>query len=174
MIKMIACVSNNYALGKDNKLLYEIKDDLQHFKNYTLGQNCIFGRKTFDSIIERNGKLLGGRTSVVLTSNEEYESKHGELSFTSVERILNHYSTNTEEDKDIVICGGGEIYRLFAPYADEVSLTVVKDIVEDADTFFPYDMLKEYNFKLIESDIKYCNVSNLCYTINRYRKGDVI
>ena len=70
MFKIIACINQKRALGKDGKLLYTIKNDLANFKRQTLGNVVIMGRKTFESL--PHGEPLKDRINIILTSNEEY------------------------------------------------------------------------------------------------------
>ena len=70
MFKIIACINQKRALGKDGKLLYTIKNDLLNFKRQTLGNVVIMGRKTFESL--PNKEPLKDRINIILTSNEEY------------------------------------------------------------------------------------------------------
>ena len=70
MFKIIACINQKRALGKDGKLLYTIKNDLANFKRMTVGNVVIMGRKTFESL--PNGEPLKDRINIILTSNEEY------------------------------------------------------------------------------------------------------
>lgn len=127
MITMIACVDNNMGIGKDNKLLVYIPQDLKHFKETTLHKVCVFGRSTFESLPV---KPLPDRHSVILTRDKEF-SYNGCLIANSVEEVL-----EMAKGMDVFICGGEHVYRQFMPYADELIITHVKEAF-DADAFFP-------------------------------------
>ena len=127
-ISIIAAVAENYAIGKDNKLLWRIRDDLRLFKRITLGHVIVMGRKSFESI----GKALPGRTNVVVTRKKDYQAEDV-IVFTSLNDVFEHYKGEDE----IFVIGGGEIYRQSADDAHELHISHVDVSVEDADTFFP-------------------------------------
>lgn len=133
------------------------------------------GMRTFESIIEMNGKPLPNRINVVLTRNEDYESQYGEFVFNSVEKILKHHETMGDGDKKIFVIGGGEIYKEFLPYADEVQLTIVNKHVEEADTFYPLDLQEELGFVAdgTLAEIYYSKKYNAYYKFVRYNKSDL-
>lgn len=172
MINIIACVSNNNALGYRGELIFEIKEDLQRFQQLTKGQLLVMGRRTFDSIIERNGKPLGnGRTSIVLTRNPEYKAEHGEVVFDSVERILNHHETMSGCDKEIWVIGGEQVIKDFLPYADNVYLTMVNKYVFDFDTEYPMELQNELGFEVIEEEESHDEKTNLFYKFITYKRS---
>lgn len=171
-IAIIACISSNGALGNDNKLLFNIKEDLQRFKQLTGDGNIVVqGRKTFDSIIEMNGKPLPNRINVILTRDEEYESKHGELAYTSVDRIINHHKTMGDKDKKVYVIGGEEIYKEFLPFAAEIMLTIVNKHIEEADAFYPVDLQDELGFTPTEEEEFYSDKYDAYYKFVRYAKA---
>ena len=139
--KIIACFNRKRALGKDNGLLYNIRNDLHNFRSQTLGNVIIMGRSTFESL--PNGEPLKDRINIVITSNEEFCVDE---SFTNV-YIVHSIKDAVElceamfEDKEVFVIGGGSIYKQFLDenLVDEMRLTVVNDDA-DGDVFFP-----EYN-----------------------------
>lgn len=158
MISLVAAIGKNRELGKDNKLLWHISEDLKHFKEITSGHVVVMGRKTYESI----GRLLPNRTNIVVTSDKQqviskYEKVPEKLvvvgsldeaievgmqySVSSIkegeeEKILNtKYSIHNTED-EVFIIGGGQIFEQALPIADRLYLTMV-DATFDADTFFP-------------------------------------
>src|SRR5690606_12592725 len=147
------------------------KDDLRFFKEKTQGQICVFGRKTFESIIEMNGKPLPNRINVVLTRDDSYTPRHGEFVFHSVEQILRHHATMTEGDKKVMICGGSEVYRAFLPYASTIHLTHVNKHVEDAEVFYPLDLQDLCNFTPVEEEEHYSEEYDCFYKFVTYKKG---
>lgn len=141
MISIICCIAKNLAIGKNNKLLYDIQDDMDHFRKITKGHMVVMGQKTFESI----GRPLPNRTNVIITREEKYKA-NGCVILHSIDETIDFI--NTFKDEEIFIIGGGEIYRQFIHFADKLYLTIVDDEPADADTFFP-----DYSrFKNIESE----------------------
>lgn len=126
-ITIIAAVGENNALGKDNKLIWHLSDDLKHFKNLTKGHHVIMGRKTFESM----PKALPNRTNVVISRQKDYVAENVQV-VDSLEAAL---ALAQEDDRPFII-GGGEIYSQALAFADCIELTRVHDDFE-ADTFFP-------------------------------------
>ena len=123
MITLIAACSKNRAIGKDNKLLWYLPNDLKRFKRLTTGKTVVMGRKTFESI----GKPLPNRKNIILTNNKG-------LLIEGCEVITSISELNLIED--IVIIGGEQIYKLFIDLADVIELTLI-DKYFDGDAFFP-------------------------------------
>lgn len=136
MVNIIVAVSDNNAIGKDNKLLFRLKRDLQNFKKVTTNQIVIMGRKTYESI----GKPLPNRINVVLSKNNDniFDYKDDINTFTELEDAIETIH-NVYPEKEIFIIGGGQIYKqaLEKNLVDRLFITKVKKVVEDADTFFP-------------------------------------
>ena len=109
-ISLIVAHGNNREIGKDNKLLWHISEDLKNFKKVTLNHILIMGRKTFESI----GRPLPKRKTIILTKQKDYSTPEGCLVAHSVDEALEmaKMCTNFNQD-EIFIAGGGEIYRLF-------------------------------------------------------------
>jgi len=159
-IAVIVAQGNNREIGKDNKLLWHISEDMKYFRKTTMGKPVIMGRKTYESI----GFPLPKRLNIVI-SRSEY-SAEGVLSCKSLEEAIGIAKKNAQEKKidEIIIMGGAQIYELSLNIADKIYLTQVnKDF--DADTFFPEideniwkktsDVLSSndelsYNFKVYE------------------------
>lgn len=130
-VSMIAAIaSGNRALGKDNKLIYHIHEDLQRFKKLTSGHVVIMGRKTFESI----GKALPNRINIVITRDNEYFAEGVEIVH-SLDEALRLPSV-AQGDNEIFVIGGGQIYQEAISKADKLYLTIVEGS-PDADTFFP-------------------------------------
>lgn len=127
-ISIIVAVSENGVIGKDNQLLWRLPDDLKRFKQLTLGHPMIMGRKTFESI----GKPLPGRTSIVITSQKNF-NVDGILVTHSLEEAL-HIARGIEQTEAFII-GGGDIYKQALPLADRLYVTEVETVM-DGDTFF--------------------------------------
>ena len=126
-MNIIVAVEKNNAIGKNNNLLWHIKEDLVYFKKTTLGATVVMGRKTFESI----GKPLPGRRNVVVSKTmSEIE---GIEIFRSIDQALGSCSSNEE----VFIIGGGEIYKQSISLVQRIFLTIVDVNIPDADTFFP-------------------------------------
>ena len=126
-MNIIVAVAKNNAIGKNNNLLWHIKEDLVYFKKTTLGATVVMGRKTFESI----GMPLPGRRNVVVSKTmNEIE---GIEIFRSIDQALDSCSSNEE----VFIIGGGEIYKQSISLVQRIFLTIVDVNIPDADTFFP-------------------------------------
>lgn len=135
-IIVIASVTNNGVIGRDNKIPWNLPTDLGRFREITERSGLVvMGGETFRSIIKKNGKPLRKRMSIVLSSSLEYDDEEV-IIVQSAEELLDLVSQ--EEMGDVAIIGGESIYRLFAPMADELHLTHVETTVE-GDRFFPFD-----------------------------------
>ena len=125
-VSIIVAIAKNRAIGKDNKLLWHLPNDLKHFKDVTTGHTVIMGRKTFDSV----GKPLPRRRNIVVTRQDI--SIEGCDVVKSIEAAL---ALCAAED-EVFIVGGAEIYRQAIPLTNRIYLTLV-DQEFDGDTFFP-------------------------------------
>lgn len=157
MIKIIAAISNDLGLGKDNKLLWSLPNDLKRFKELTLNSSIIMGRKTFDSI----GKPLPNRENIIITRDVNYKKK-GCLVFNDLESAL-EYTKN-----DCFIIGGGEIYKQSIHLADMVFLTMVDCDIE-SDTFFPFMDIRKWKISSIKEN-KPDGKHNFKYTYVDYER----
>ena len=134
-INIIAAVARNRAIGKENKLVYWLPNDLKRFKALTTGHTILMGRKTFDSLPK--GALPNRRNVVVIRTVNELP---GCDVYASVEDAL----ASCSADEDIYVIGGESIYRQTLPAADRLCLTEIDDEPEGADAFFPeFDGWKE-------------------------------
>lgn len=133
-ISIIAAIGENRELGKDNKLLFDIPEDMKFFREVTRGKPVIMGRKTAEHLVEFYTKgPLPGRKNIVVTRNPEYKLE----GFTVVPNMEHAIETAQKENsEEIFIIGGGEIYKLGLPFADRLYLTIVDGNYE-ADAFFP-------------------------------------
>lgn len=127
MIAIIAAMSINGVIGRDNAIPWSIPADLARFRELTLGHTLIMGRKTFESI----GRALPGRRNIVVSRQADFAAA-GVVAAGSLEEALSLASS----DGEVFICGGGEIYRQALPLARRLYLTLL-DCEVDGDTFFP-------------------------------------
>ncbi|MCK4919644.1 MAG: dihydrofolate reductase [Bacteroidales bacterium] len=136
-ISIIVAIAQNNAIGKNNKLLWHISDDLKRFKKITTGHTIVMGKKTFHSL--PNGPLPN-RVNMVITDVKDERFEGCEMAY-SIEDALQQF----DEKEEVYVIGGGMIYKQFLPHASRLYLTLVHQDFE-ADTFFPvinYDEWKE-------------------------------
>ncbi|ALA47912.1 dihydrofolate reductase [Brevibacillus laterosporus] len=132
MIAITAMDSNN-AIGKDDKLLCKLKDDLEYFRLVTEGHIVVMGSKTFESI----GGLLPNRINIILTRNKNYP----------IPKCANCYIMHSSDDvldflkqqndKKMFIIGGGQIYEEFLSYCDSLIVSHIHASFKDANVYFP-------------------------------------
>ena len=133
---IIAAVGRNRVLGKNNRLLWNIPEDLRRFKALTLGHPCIMGRKTFESIVAMLGKPLPGRTNIVLVKPEEDASALAGENVVIANSIPEALQKAHSLDNEVFVIGGAQIYTQALHYADRLCLTLIDDDKE-GDAFFP-------------------------------------
>lgn len=135
---IVAIIDKNNGIGKNNKLILQIAEDMKRFKKKTLGTVVIMGSKTYESIPEKYRPLTDRINIPLSRKGKKYP---GVIVLDSIEKAIQKF-----RDKDISIIGGGQIYAKALPYVDEVLLTrIYAD--KEADTFFPN--LKENGFKRV-------------------------
>ncbi len=127
-LTLIAALDLDNGIGKENRLLWHLPDDFQHFKHLTMGHCVIMGRKTLESL----PKLLPKRTHIVLSRDKNYQREHCIM----VSSIQEAIAVAHEQDEHSFVIGGGEVYKLALPYATTLELTRVQAHFQ-ADTFFP-------------------------------------
>lgn len=146
-VAAIAAMSKNFAIGKDNQLLWHIPDDFRHFKETTMGKPVIMGRKTYESL----GKPLPGRTNIVITSKPEQIEGDVVVTGNLEEALAKGKEVAAQSGVDeIFIIGGGQIYEAALPQTERIYLTVIDQIYE-GDTFFPRIDPAEWNERIIQS-----------------------
>jgi dihydrofolate reductase len=144
-LNLIAAMAKNRVIGVDNKLPWNIPEDLQFFKEKTKGKILLMGRKTFESL----PKPLPGRLHIVITRDQNYKVEHPLVHIVhtideAIKLAPSFFPTYTDE---VFIVGGGEIYKQTLDIANRIYLTVVeKDFAGDA--IFPEFNLNK--FKKIE------------------------
>ncbi len=140
MLSIIVAKSINNAIGKDNKLLWKIPDDMKRFKEITTGHTVIMGRKTFESI----GKVLPNRLNIVLTRDSNYKVDDSNVKILGGVSDLEEYIN--DENENFVI-GGAQIYSILMSKCQKIYVTQIdKDFV--GDSYFP--IIKETEWKEIE------------------------
>ena len=139
MISLIVARTQNYVIGKENGMPWHLPVDLAWFRKQTLGKPVIMGRKTYESI----GRLLPKRPNIILSrSGFEVEGAYSAKTFEQAVEI----SQNLANADEIMVIGGGELFKQSLPFAHRLYLTEIQAEIE-GDTFFEFD---EENWKLVE------------------------
>ena len=125
IITLIAAHDPNLVIGKDGGLPWRYPEDLKHFKAHTMGKTMVMGRGVFEELGE---KPLPGRKNIVLSRSKSYENVD---CFRSLEEALNQL-----DDEEVMIIGGGVLYRETLLKADKLIITEIKKTF-DGDTYFP-------------------------------------
>lgn len=125
-LSMIAAVDKNMGIGKNNKLLCHLPNDLKRFKQITMGKPIIMGRKTFQSI----GKPLPGRRNIVISKT--LSAINGVEVYQSIDDVL----VKCQKEPEVMIIGGATLYNQLIDKADTLYLTHIYATF-GADTFFP-------------------------------------
>jgi len=126
-ISLIVAAASNGVIGANGELPWHLPDDFRWFKAQTLGKPVVMGRRTWESL----GRALPGRTNIVVTRDIAYAAD-GAVVVHSVEQAI----AAAGEAEELMVIGGGELYRAFLPRASRVYLTVV-DAEVHGDTTFP-------------------------------------
>lgn len=130
MISIIVAIAKDNVIGKDNKLLWHISEDLKRFKRITTNKKMIMGRKTFESL----PGVLPNREHIIITRDKTFnvDSENVTISY-DLDSLIKKYSKAEDE---IFVIGGAEIYKQFLPHADKLYLTKIDEAFE-GDTYFP-------------------------------------
>ena len=128
-ISLIVAAASNNAIGKDGNLPWHLPNDMKHFRNITWGMPVLMGRKTFESL----GKALPGRKNIVITRQTGWAAP-GAVSVASIEDGL--FVAKETDAREVMVIGGGEIYRALFDRAKRIYLTRV-EAEPEADTYFP-------------------------------------
>lgn len=168
-MKLITAVDQNWAIGKDNGLVFHLKKDLAFFKKTTMNQTVIMGAKTFQSLPFVDGTCLPGRKKVVLSSNiaelaMKYDSCE-DIRFAS--KIDSHFLIRHKED---IVIGGAYTYESFMPYIDTMYITHIHAAAEEADTYLPEVCRPDdsWNKEIIEEGTE----NGIAYSIVKYTREE--
>jgi dihydrofolate reductase len=130
ILSFVVAAAENNVIGNNNQLLWNLPNDLKFFKNKTWAMPVVMGRKTFESL---GNKALNGRLNLILTTQKDYK-KEGTITVSSIQEAIE--ISAQKEYKELMICGGGEIYKSTIGIADKIHITRVHASFE-GDTFFP-------------------------------------
>jgi dihydrofolate reductase len=159
-ITIVVAISENHAIGKDNKLLWYLPKDLKHFKEITTGGTVIMGRKTYESV----GKPLPNRRNIIIT--RQAITIEGCEVVNSIEAAIALCKT----EKEVFIVGGAEIYKQAMHLTDRIYLTIVHKQF-DGDSFFPEIDLNEWK-EIFREDHEPDEKNLLPYSFITYERGE--
>ena len=129
MLSLIAALAHQRVIGKDNRLLWHLPEDMAHFRATTRGRPVIMGRKTWESLPEKF-RPLPGRHNIVISRQPDYPAPGATLA-ASLEAAI-----KLAGEGEIFVIGGEAIYRQALPLAQRLYLTEI-DRPFEGDAFFP-------------------------------------
>lgn len=142
MLSIIVAKAKNNIIGKNNKLLWSLPEDLKRFKKLTTGHTIIMGRKTFDSL----GRVLPNRKHIVFTQNPDFKVEDENVEIVHSMLEIKQYIDDKNEN---FVIGGAMIYNLLLPYTKKMYVTEINQDFE-GDAFFPKINLEDW--KIIEKE----------------------
>lgn len=163
---MIAAVDKKWAIGRNGNLLVNIPEDMKLFRQETVGKIVIMGRKTFESLPGKTA--LVDRTNIVISKNPKFNPE-GVIVVRSIEEAVSKARelSSKEDESDIIVCGGGQIYEEMISYCDVAHITKI-DYVYDADTFFP-NLDKDSDWEISERSDEH-TYFDICYEFIKYSR----
>ena len=129
MLSIIVAKAKNNIIGKDNKIIWHLPEDLKHFKNITTGHKIIMGRKTFESL----GRVLPNRKHIIFSNNPSFNVNEENV---KVVHSLLEIQDLIEGKEEAFVIGGAMIYNFLMPYVKKMYVTEI-DKEFEGDTFFP-------------------------------------
>ena len=126
-VSLIVAIANNHVIGVNNTLPWHLPEDLKRFRALTMGHHIIMGRKTYESL----GRLLPGRTTVIVTRNKDYGVEGALIANSLAEAI-----TLCKNDDEVFVIGGAELYKDALELANKLYVTQI-DLEVQGDAFFP-------------------------------------
>ncbi len=142
MLSIIVAIAKNNVIGKDNKLIWHLPEDLKRFKKITTGHTIIMGRKTFESL----GRVLPNRKHIVLCNDAQLniDDKNVEI-INSVDKLEKYENSENEN----FVIGGASIYKLLLPKTNKLYITRINQEFE-GDVYFPE--INESEWKIVEQE----------------------
>lgn len=157
-ISIIAAIGENNELGRNNDLIWHLSNDLKFFKSVTSGHTVLMGRNTFWSL----PKVLPNRTNIVISDvSEQYPSEV--VVYNSIDSFLDNYSS---DDTEVFIIGGASIYKQFIDKADNLYLTEIKAVCDDASVYFPSFDKNDYDREVLGEN----EDNGICYEHVLYKR----
>jgi dihydrofolate reductase len=174
MISAIVCADSNWGIGHNGDLLVRIPEDMKFFKEKTMNNVVVMGRKTWESIGE---KPLSNRCNVVITS--KYNGVHPytdcildtntSVIFMPIEAFYHWHDWLAKIGNGMYIIGGGKIYEELLHLCDNIYITRLDNTYQDADTYFPnIDILPEWE---IESESEMKEYNDIKYQFYTYKRN---
>ena len=161
MLSIVVAKAKNNIIGKENKLIWHLPEDLKHFKEITTGHTIIMGRKTFESL----GRVLPNRKHIIFSQNPDFKVNNENV---EVVHSLLQIQDLIEGEEEAFVIGGAMIYNLLMPYVTKMYVTEI-DKEFEGDTFFPKintEIWKETSREKGKKDEK----NNLDYDFVTYEK----
>lgn len=157
---MIWAEARGGAIGLKGDMPWRLPEDLQHFKNVTLGTPVLMGRRTWCSLPERF-RPLPGRRNIVITRDRALRIDGAETAQSLVGALELLGATTSAAAVPAWVMGGGELYRSALPFASELVVTRIALDVQDADTFAPaigpeWELVEGGEWLVAQSGIEYC------------------
>lgn len=148
MISLIVAVAKNNVIGNNGIIPWKIKGEQKRFKELTIGKTIIMGRKSFEEI----GRPLPNRKTILISNTQHIESEN----CITVKSLFEALDLAQDED-EVFVAGGGQVYKEAFPYADRIYITVIDKIIE-GNVYFPEisdnDFVKKYEER-IDGEIPY-------------------
>ena len=150
MLSIIVAMSDNNVIGKDNKIIWNLPEDLKRFKEITTGHTIVMGRKTFESL----GRVLPNRKHIVITRDETYNVDNENVEIVNDIESLDKYINSQEE---VFVIGGAIVYRQFINKVNKMYVTKIHEKFQ-GDAYFP--LINEEEWKIVETIPGIKNESN--------------
>ncbi|MEN9759395.1 MAG: hypothetical protein RL676_544 [Pseudomonadota bacterium] len=177
---LLAAVAHHRVIGIDNQLPWHLPEDLKRFKALTTGNVVVMGRKTFDSIVDRLGKPLPNRLSVVLSRNREWQPSAAVMAqaaqcgahvrvIHALQDLESAIAGHAATDAPVYVIGGAQLYEATLPMADALDITQV-DLDVTGDAFFPE--IHDDQWVCHEGDPQVSEQGGLRYRFVRYVRKD--
>jgi len=144
---IIAAMGKNRVIGKDNKLMWRLPDELAYFKQTTMGHHLIMGRKTFESY----PKVLPGRTSIILTGKKSFNVP--ETCFVKPSLQEAFAFAKGRDEKHCFVIGGAQVYAQIIREIETIYLTYI-DFEEDGDAYFPEFDENDFHVSIVKEQVK--------------------
>lgn len=158
IVSLIVAASTNNAIGKDNRLLWHLPNDMKYFKNTTWAMPVIMGRKTYESM---DNAVLHGRFNIIVTRQKNWNAGDDRVQVADSLKKAIELAIKTD-CKETFIIGGGELFRESMMIADRIYLTRVQVTIE-GDAFFPEIDKKDWE---LVSDIPFLKDERHAYDYN--------
>lgn len=173
-MNLIVAVDKNWGIGRQDRLLFRISEDMKRFRALTLGKTVVLGRRTLQTF--PGGRPLDNRTNIILTQNPEYNADSAIIchSLSSLGALIRDL-----ESDDVLVIGGASVYNQLLPYCREAFVTKIDGDVE-ADCFFP-NLDELDGWELISCESRYADQAwqngseqpvSLAYAFCTYRQAD--